>query len=258
MCDHVFVTSTCEGSCKGAWYTVTEGVNSQGTVCNPQYKESYSCASKMPCVCRFADLLSLYPVLDVMSPQWGGALTCGDCSEIVSGNSCNFICGNGQTFKAYDQNSRLVDVGAFSSILCTDDGWPDFGANSLFLLPQCAVAPPSCPNVLGIALRGDEGQIDLGFSPNPKSRCVGATRGDRCTVSCSPSYYAPNNQFVATCTSVTKPDGTQVLDWYPWNADSDDGHMRVCVCQGCRSALSDNFACPCQVSSWLTSAVCPV
>lgn len=234
-------------------------MNNLGIVCNPQYKESYSCASKMPCICRFSDLIKLYPSLDIMSPQWQGALTCGDCSELTSGNDCNFVCGNGQTFKAYDQNNRLIDVGAFSSIPCTDQGWPDYGADAEYLLPRCSVAPPTCPNVLGVQLRGAQGQIDLGFSPNPKARCVGATRGDQCTVSCSPSYYAPNNQFVATCKQVgTNPDGSAILDWDPWNKDREDGHMQVCVCQGCRWGLSDNYSCPCLVSDWLKQAVCPI
>jgi hypothetical protein len=256
-CIPAFRTSSCLGTCKVATYTVSQIPNEQGVTCDPTYNEVVDCAFSMPCICRIEDLYASYSVLDPLSPQFGGAYPCGDCTELVSGNSCNFVCGNGQNFQALDENQRRVSVGAFSSIPCTDDGWPNFSSpGQALLLPQCLVSPPSCPNVIGFKYKQGGGKLDLGFSPNPRAQCIGALAGDVCTVSCSPSFYSPLNQFIATCTTFVKR-GESVTDWLPWNQISDDGHMRVCVCQGCRFGFSDNFACPCLVAPFLAPIICP-
>ncbi len=254
VCTPSFSTSSCVGNCRTASFTVTQVPNANGAICQ-NYLSITSCKERFKCECRFMDLVKSYTVLDnVGHPlQWGGALPCGNC-DVVSGEWCRFVCANGNTFSAIDSNGQTQSVGGFSSISCTDDGWPDFtGIRSAFL-PNCAIRPPRCPNVLGMQLLPTGGR-DMGFSPQPRSNCIDAKYGDSCTVACSPNYYSPQNQFTATCTSVTR-NGKTTLDWLPWNKDRLDGHMNVCQCQGCRWGLTSNPSCPCQVSTYLAPYVC--
>jgi hypothetical protein len=242
-----------------AYYTVTQ-VPPQGrtTACDPNYREIVSCKDRMPAICNIETLITKYPILNYKDPTslaFGGAYPCGDCSNVVSGNTCNFVCGNGNEFKALDGDGRQVVVGAFSSIPCLDDGWPDF-TDRAFALPQCQAMPLQCPNVLGIRVVSGNGVIDLGFTPEPQAQCVGATLTDKCIVSCSPSYYAPNNQFTATCVEFTNSDGQVYYDWTPWNDSDPLGHTKICQCQGCRYGISDNMGCECQIAPFLKPYRC--
>ncbi len=252
-CIPAYVTSSCIGDCLEAWQTVTEVKNAQGKNCNNSAPTSFSCQDIMPCICRYEDLIDLYPQLNPSHPSFGGAYPCGDCSTVEAGNSCKFVCGNGNSFTVYDDLGRQGLIGPFADIACTNQGWPLNLTQTG--LPNCTFPPPRCPSVLGFRANGPNGEEDFGFSPQPKSQCIGARLGDLCTVSCSPSFYAPNNVFVASCTTFVR-NGVEVLDWAPWNLDVTDGHSKVCVCQGCHYGISDDPACECQVPTLLQPYVC--
>jgi hypothetical protein len=251
-CVPAFTTSSCIGDCVSAYQTVTQVKNAQGIICQTT-STSFSCRDQMPCVCRYEDLIALYPALNPSDPSFGGAYPCGDCSNVEAGNSCKFVCGNGNSFTVFDDLGRQGLIGPFADIMCTNKGWPQDLAQTG--LPNCAPPPPRCPSVLGFRANGENGSEDFGFSPQPKSNCIGAKIDDLCTVSCSPSFYAPNNVFVATCSFFVR-NGRSVTDWLPWNADVTDGHSKVCVCQGCHYGISDDPACDCQVPTLLQPYVC--
>jgi hypothetical protein len=243
-CKPAYVTSSCFGDCTKAFQTVSQVKNAEGVVCDPTYRFSYSCNDIMPCICRYEDLILLYPELNPSDLSFGGAYPCGDCSNVEAGNSCKFVCGNGNSFTVFDDLGRQGLIGPFADIACTNQGWPTNLTQTG--LPNCAPAPPRCPSVLGFRANG----------PQPKSQCIGAKLGDVCTVSCSPSFYAPNNVFVATCTTFTRNGIPGVLDWDPWNLDVTDGHSKVCVCQGCHYGISDDPSCECQIPTLLKPYVC--
>ena len=205
----------------------------------------------MPCKCYYADLIQKYPAIVL-----GGAVTCGSCDTVSSGDFCVFYCANGNPMTFPDQFGVLRPGGLFSSIPCTNNGWPDFNdAQSSFTLPLCPLLPDVCPPVLGLNAQGNS----LGFAPQVKapSVCVGATITDTCTVSCAPAFYSPGNNFVATCTKFIR-GGVEVLDWYPWNNNSLFGHEQICECQGCMAGgIDDRIACPCRVNQNYSESICP-
>ena len=249
-CTPMYSIGPCIGDCRQAFQSYTQ----VGPICpNGPISFASQCQNIMPCKCYYDDLIRKYPAIAV-----GGAATCGSCDTLLSGEVCVFYCLNGNPMTVLDQFGVPRPGGLFSSIPCSDQGWPDFGAaNASFTLPVCPVIPDSCPPVFGRNALG----TSLGFAPNVKSPnvCIGATETDVCEVSCAPAHYSPLNHFSATCQKFIR-NGVQVLDWFPWNQTSLFGHQNVCVCQGCRAGLVDTIlnACPCQVNeNYSISGICP-
>lgn len=250
-CTPLYSIGPCIGDCRRAFQSYTK-VNLECS--NGPLSFESQCQNIMPCKCYYSDLIRKYPGIAV-----GGAATCGNCATVTSGDVCNFFCLNGNPMTVLDQFGVPRAGGLFSAIPCSDQGWPDFGAeNASFTLPVCPNIPDQCPPVLGINAQG----TSLGFAPNVKSPnvCIGATETDVCEVSCAPAFYSPLNRFSATCKKFFR-DGVQVLDWFPWNQNSIYGHQDICICQGCRSGDIDynkNNACPCQVNeNYSISSICP-
>jgi hypothetical protein len=246
-CTPIYSISPCQGDCNTASQLYTKVPDSTGFLC-PTGPNSYSvdCKSSMPCKCYLKDLLAEYPQI-----AEGGAVTCGGCDTLTSGNVCVFYCANGNPMTVPDQFGVLRPGGLFSSVPCTNQGWPRFDQQTSFTLPLCPIRPEECPPVLGINAQG----TSLGFAPNVKapSVCIGATESNVCTVSCAPSFYSPENRFVATCTRFMR-NGIQVLDWLPWNENTIYGHQQVCQCQGCRAWFLDTRnSCECQVNNNYTN-----
>ncbi len=243
-CTPTYSSSPCTGDCHTASQLFTQIPGPNGQTC-PTSPNSYStdCKSQMPCKCYYSDLVQKYPAI-----LNGGAATCGDCSEVLAGNVCTFYCLNGNPMSVLDPDGVLRPGGLFSTIPCTNQGWPDFTNNTSYTLPVCPITPQECPPVLGLTAQN----TSLGFAPlvRAPSVCIGATQSDTCTVSCAPGFYSPLNNFVATCTSFER-NGVQVLDWLPWNQTNLTGHQEVCVCQGCRAWFIDTSqgnSCPCEVN----------
>jgi len=253
-CTPLYSIGPCIGDCKRAFQSYTKIPDANGDVCSngPPSFES-QCQNVMPCKCYYSDLIAKYPAISV-----GGAATCGSCATLTAGDVCNFFCLNGNPMTVLDQFGVPRPGGLFSSIPCSNQGWPDFGAENLsFTLPVCPNIPDQCPPVLGINAKG----TSLGFAPNIKAPnvCIGATETDICEVSCAPAFYSPFNHFSATCQKFIR-NGVQVLDWFPWNQDTIYGHQNICTCQGCRAGLIDtnaNNACPCQVNENYSLTICP-
>jgi hypothetical protein len=141
------------------------------------------CSSQMPFTCSI-DTISLD----------SSVKTCGDCSSVPEGQSCFFVCS--------DQNATFT-VFSLKSLLCLQSGWSQIPQ---LREPKCVASAPSCPPILSWN----------GLSTDHTSKCVGASIGDVCRVSCLPGYYSSNGWYDATCTRD-----------YTWT------RPLICDCQAC-------------------------
>lgn len=169
------------GPCVGDAHSATQDLT-QSNCPDLAGNSQTDCRNQMPYTCSINDVQ--------LDPS---VLTCGDCTSVNEGDTCNLVCA--------DPNATFEFL-SIRSLICLQSG---FSPIPEARVPKCTVPEPSCPPILSWN----------GMATDQRSRCVGAQEGDVCRVSCMPGYYSKNGWFDATCTN---------LKW---------SRPLVCDCQAC-------------------------